>query len=203
MRPDNIQEILTAVQSGKSSVEDALRQLKDLPYTDLGFAMLDNHRELRVGYPEIVYCAGKTIEQTIKILQTMLEHGNNVMGTRASREVFDAVKSIVPDADYFETARIIAIRRKPVETAKTSITVVTAGTSDIPEAEEAAVTAELFGNPVSRVYDAGVAGIHRLFAKIDIIHVPYKAYSQIVTDLLGGQVAMIIGGPPVVQAFCT
>src|SRR5674476_1269681 len=156
MNAGELETILKSISDGSLSVNEAMEKLHDFPYSDLGFARIDHHRELRTGYPEIVYCAGKTAEQVRAIFSAMKEHGNNIMGTRAGREMFDYVSPFFPDAVYFETARIISIKKKDIVPPLTSIAVITAGTSDIPVAEEAAITAELLGNNVIRIYDAGV-----------------------------------------------
>ena len=162
MNAKDVEKLLTEVKNGDTSVEKALEALKNFPYTDLGFARIDHHREIRTGYPEIIYCAGKTIEQVREIVRVMSARENNVIGTRATPEMYEAVKEIAPEAVYYPVARIISWQRKKPESPETSIAVITAGTSDMPVAEEAAITAELLGNKVLRIYDAGVAGIHRL-----------------------------------------
>ena len=191
MNIKDIEKLLTDVKNGHTSVDDALTTLKDFPYTDLGFAKIDHHREVRTGYPEIVYCAGKTIEQVKEIFRVMTLRENNIIGTRASQEMFDAVKEIIPDAVYHQVARIISVQRKKQEAPVTRIAVITAGTSDIPVAEEAAVTAELLGNNVLRIYDAGVAGIHRLVDKLPDIRT-----CRVVVVIAGmeGALASVVGG---------
>ncbi|WP_414629353.1 nickel pincer cofactor biosynthesis protein LarB [Clostridium drakei] len=172
-------------------VEKALEKLQDLPFKDLGYAKIDNHREIRVGYPEVIYCAGKTVEQIKGIIEFMVTKKNNILGTRASKEVYEAVKSICPKAEYNEEARTITIKNKEMETNSTYISIVTAGTSDIPVAEEAAVTAEIFGNKVERIYDVGVAGIHRLFDRLEIIR---QSKVIIVVAGMEGALASVLGG---------
>jgi hypothetical protein len=186
-----LQYILEEVKSGKKSVQDGLEALKYFPYTDLGFARIDHHREVRTGYPEIVYCAGKTVDQVKEIFRVMAERENNVFGTRAEKNMFEAVKSIIPETIYYKEARILSIKKKEIEISKTSIAVITAGTSDIPVAEEAAVTAELLGNKVERIYDAGVAGIHRLVDKL-----PEIKNCRVVIVIAGmeGALASVVGG---------
>jgi NCAIR mutase (PurE)-related protein len=186
-----VEKLLNEVKEGTKSVEEALEVLKTFPYTDLGFARIDHHREIRTGYPEIVYCAGKTIEQVRQIFKTMVEKENNVIGTRANQEMFEAVSNIAPNAVFFREARIISVQKKKPESPETSIAVITAGTSDIPVAEEAAVTAELLGNKVLRIYDAGVAGIHRLVDKLPDIR---KCRVIIVIAGMEGALASVVGG---------
>ena len=169
MTPDNIRHILEAVQQGKQDVDSALAQLKDLPFSEMGFAKIDNHRQLRTGYPEVIFCLGKTIEQSEEIIRIMYQRGNNILATRVQEDLWLRIREIYPEAEYNKTARTIAIRRNNIHETSTYISIVTAGTADIPVAEEAAVTAELFGNKVERVYDVGVAGIHRLYSRIELI----------------------------------
>ena len=187
----DIEKLLEEVKSGKKEIVEALEILKNFPYSDLGFARIDHHREIRTGYPEIVYCAGKTIDQTKEIFKIMAERENNVIGTRAEVKMFEAVKEVVPEALYFKEARIINIKKKEPEISESTIAVITAGTSDIPVAEEAAVTAELLGNRVLRIYDAGVAGIHRLVDKLPEIR---KCRVVIVIAGMEGALASVVGG---------
>ncbi len=191
MNSKEVEKLLKEVKNGKTSVEDALVVLKDFPYTDLGFARIDNHREMRTGYPEIIYCAGKTLEQVKEIVRIMTKRGNNVIGTRANPEMYETVKSIADDAVYYPVARIISVQRKKPEFPETSIAIITAGTSDMSVAEEAAVTAELLGNKVIRIYDAGVAGIHRLVDKLPEIR---KCRVIIVIAGMEGALASVVGG---------
>ncbi|HKK43552.1 MAG TPA: nickel pincer cofactor biosynthesis protein LarB, partial [Bacteroidales bacterium] len=190
MNIKEIEELLNSVKNGNTSIDDALSVLKDFPYTDLGFAKIDHHREVRTGYPEIVYCAGKTIEQVREIFRVMAIRENNIIGTRASEEMFNAIKDIIPGAVYNNMAGIISIQKKKQEVPKTKIAVITAGTSDMPVAEEAAVTAELLGNNVLRIYDAGVAGIHRLVDKL-----PEIRTCRVVIVIAGmeGALASVVG----------
>ena len=142
MTGKDIEKLLIEVRNGSKSVEEALEILKSFPYADLGFARIDHHREIRTGYPEIIYCAGKTIEQVRDIFRAMADRENNIMGTRATIEMYDSVKSACPGAVYYKEARIISLQKKMPEMPETRIAVITAGTSDIPVAEEAAVTAQ-------------------------------------------------------------
>lgn len=191
MDREAIKKLLEDVKENRVSVDAAAEMLKDLPFTDLGFAKIDNHRELRTGYPEIIYCAGKTKEQVITIIAEMLKKGNNILGTKATRETYDAVKKLCPEAVYHDLPGIITITKKEVALSDSYIAVVTAGTSDIPVAEEAAVTAEMLGNRVERIFDVGVAGIHRLLAHRDII-----TGAKVVIAVAGmeGALASVIGG---------
>ncbi len=191
MTGKEIEKILNGVKEGTQSIAEALEALKTLPYTDLGFARIDHHREIRTGYPEIVYCAGKTISQVVGIFKVMSEKENNVIGTRADMHMFEAVKSEIPEAVFYNEARIISVRKKKLPVPETMIGVITAGTSDIPVAEEAAVTAELLGNDVLRIYDAGVAGIHRLIDKLPEIR---KCRVVVVIAGMEGALASVVGG---------
>jgi pyridinium-3,5-biscarboxylic acid mononucleotide synthase len=190
MSPEEIKKLLAEVSEGKKNVDEAFSQLKDLSYTELGYAKVDNHRELRRGYPEVVFCSGKTIEHVKGIFQTMSKRDSNILGTRATQEMYDAVKSIIPAAEYNQLARTIAIRKK-TEITETYIAIVTAGTSDIPIAEEAAVTAEIFGNRVERLFDVGIAGIHRLYNNMEIIR---GAKVLIVIAGMEGALPSFVGG---------
>ncbi len=183
--------LLEGIKNGTIDIDEGLEKLQDLPFKDLGYAKIDNHRELRVGYPEIIYGEGKTIEQIKGIVEFMLTKGNNILVTRASEEAYDAVKTICPEVKYSKEARTITIKSKESKISNTYIAVVTAGTSDIPVAEEAAITAEIFGNKVERIYDVGVAGIHRLFCRLDLIR---EAKIIIVAAGMEGALASVIGG---------
>jgi hypothetical protein len=191
MNSEEMKIFLRSIKNGDISIEDGLDKLKELPYSDLGFAKIDNHRELRVGYPEVIYCEGKTVGQIKDIVKLMLTKDVNILGTRASREMYEGVKEICTDAEYNELARTIVIKKKKVEIPSTYIALVTGGTSDIPVAEEAAITAEIFGNKVERIYDVGVAGIHRLFANIDVIR-----HARVVITVAGmeGALTSVVGG---------
>ena len=163
MDPTQLKVLLDAVSEGTTSTGDALEKLRALPFEDLGFAKIDHHRALRKGYPETIFCAGKTAEQVVEIAGRMRTHGSNVLGTRCVPETADAVLAAYPDATYHEVARAFTIEVTPPTPSPGYIAIVCAGTSDIPVAEEAVVTCETLGQRVERVYDVGVAGIHRLF----------------------------------------
>lgn len=191
MTKKEIEDLLIDVKEGRKSIEEALEVLKNFPYTDLGFAKIDHHREMRTGYPEIIYCSGKTIDQVKEIFRVMSLNENNIIGTRANPEMYEAVKNILPDAIYYSEAKIISLQKKKPKAPESKIAVITAGTSDIPVAEEAAVTAELLGNNVVRIYDAGVAGIHRLVDKL-----PQIRSCRVVIVIAGmeGALASVVGG---------
>ena len=185
MNVKEVEKLLKDVKTGEKSIEEALEVLKNFPYTDLGFARIDHHREMRTGYPEIIYCAGKSVEQVRS------ERENNVIGTRANQEMYEAVKSILPETVYYRDARIISLKKETLKVPNSRIAVITAGTSDIPVAEEAAVTAELLGNNVLRIYDAGVAGIHRLVDKLPEIR---RCRVVVVIAGMEGALASVVGG---------
>jgi NCAIR mutase (PurE)-related protein len=165
-----IESLLNEVRDGRMAVNDALDRLRDLPFEDIGFAKVDHHRALRTGMPEVIFSAGKTPAQVAAIFANMAGHGGNVLATRASADMFRAVRDLEngdghPRAEYHETARCITLTQASAPAGKGSIAVVCAGTSDLPVAEEAAVTARLMGNTVELIADVGVAGIHRLLAQ--------------------------------------
>ena len=164
MNQQKLLEILEAVRKGKLAPQEAVERLKHLPFEDLGFAKIDHHRTLRQGMPETVYAPGKTAEQIAQIVRQMLKRSPNVLVTRASRVVATRVKRLAKDAQFHPLSGCIAIQRDCTEYGKGKILVVSAGSSDIPAAEEAVVTAGLMGNRVEHLYDVGVAGIHRLMS---------------------------------------
>jgi len=191
MSPEELKEILLRVKNGKLTVDGALKELKELPFKDLGHTKIDLHRSLRTGYPEVIFSPGKTIEQIEHIVRSMLERKNNILCTRADEEIFMAVKKLSRHAEYNRLARTISIIQKKMKMPSTYISIVTAGTSDIPVAEEAAVTAEIFGNKVKRIYDVGVAGIHRLSENMHSI-----ARARVIIAVAGmeGALPSVIGG---------
>jgi len=157
-----LREVLESVAAGTVSPEAAAQRFRDMPFEDLGFAKVDHHRSLRKGYPETVFCAGKTPGQVVAIVSRMVEHGSNVLATRCDAAVVEAVLEAQPDAVHHEAARVLTVTVNPPESLAGYIAVLCAGTSDIPVAEEAAVTCEAMGNTVERVHDVGVAGLHRV-----------------------------------------
>jgi len=191
MNTDAIKILLENIRDGKVDIETGISRLKNLSYVDLGCAKLDTHRELRVGYPEVIFCPGKNNDQIKTIIQAMMEGDANILATRASVENFAAVKEVCPAAVYNPLARTITLIRKIHSLPKSYIAVVTAGTADLPVAEEAAVTAEIFGNRVERAVDIGVAGIHRLFDKLDLIR---GARVIVVVAGMEGALPSVIGG---------
>jgi hypothetical protein len=186
-----IKNLLHDVKNENVSIDDAVGRFAELPYKEMGFAKIDNHREIRVGYPEIIYCQGKTVEQVREIVAFMNTKNNNILGTRATREMYEAVKEVCCEAEYNALARTITMKKKDIPLTDTYIAVVTAGTSDMSVSEEAAVTAEIFGNRVERINDVGVAGIHRLFSKLDLIR---GARVIIAVAGMEGALPSVIGG---------
>ena len=187
-----LRELLKQVKAGDISVEKAVDRLRHLPFEDLDFAKLDTHRELRKGFPEAVYSPGKTPEQVTVIMKRLVEHGQTALATRASRDVYDAVRAELPQAEYREAARMIVVRapgREPQDDAV--VLVISAGTADQAVAEEAAVTAETMGCRVERLYDVGVAGIHRLLG-----HTNRMASARAIVVVAGmeGALASVVGG---------
>jgi NCAIR mutase (PurE)-related protein len=191
MNTNELHKLLQAISDGKTSVEDAMEKMKFLPFLDLGHTKTDHHREIRKGYPEVIFCQGKTEQQVAEIVKTMIERGQNVLGTRADKKIFDTITKLFPDAKIHEAARAFTLKINSFDRPGTYISVVTAGTSDIPVAEEAAITAEFYDNPVERFYDVGVAGIHRLQGCIEEI-----AGARVIIVLAGmeGALPSIIGG---------
>ena len=174
MRPEDLQRLLDDVASGSTSPDAAARRLSQLPYADVtvgdvGVARIDHHRELRCGFPEVVFCEGKSPEQVRAIAREVLEKGDILLGTRASAKHFQTVAQIALDARYFEESRILLVDRRAARPSVGSIVIATGGTADFPVAEEAAVSAEVMGNHVTRLYDVGVAGIHRLLAHSELL----------------------------------
>jgi NCAIR mutase (PurE)-related protein len=186
-----IETLLNEVREGRTNVDEALDRLRDLPFEDMGFAKLDHHRALRTGMPEVIFASGKSIAQVAAIFAHMARAGGNVLATRASREMFDAVAGNEPRAEYHETARAITLSQAPTDAGKGTVAVVCAGTSDLPIAEEAAVTLKLMGNTVELIADVGVAGIHRLLAQKDSLQ---SARVLIVCAGMEGALPTVVGG---------
>ncbi len=191
MEPDKLKELLESVRRGEVDTDDAFRELSRLPYADLGYAKVDLHRRLRRGVAEVIYCEGKTPEQVCGIVGQLDGAGQTILGTRASREIYEAVRGEVADLEYNETARCFFKYDKSRQPKDGSIAVVCAGTSDIPVGEEAAVTAEVFNNPVTRIYDVGVAGIHRLLGES---HHLDSARAVIAVAGMEGALPSVVGG---------
>lgn len=194
MTEEEIARLLREYKEGKLAEHEAVKKIADVPFEEMRFAEVDHHRELRQGMPEIIYAAGKTPEQVREIFFSLYSHSKgNLLATRARREHYEKVKEKVPEAVYDETARMIYLDRdsRIVRDAEHKILILTAGTSDIPVAEEARLTAYLFGNHVDTCYDCGVAGIHRLFA-----HLPAIKEANVIIVIAGmeGALASVVGG---------
>lgn len=185
-----LRHMLEKVKTGEVSVEEAEKYFARKPFEDMGYAKLDIQREIRSGYPEVVYCSGKADEHLLRIFETLYREMGEVLGTRASREQYALVKQSIPAICYDEVSRILKIE-KPGKTRSGKIAVCTAGTADIPVAEEAAQTAEYFGNRVERIYDVGVSGIHRLLSRVDDIR---DANCVVAVAGMEGALASVIGG---------
>ena len=191
MDREKIEELLGNVKAGKIEVDEALRILKSLPYEDLGFAKIDTHRDLRRGFPEVILCQGKSIEQITKIIEKLSSGNEFIMATKVNKQVYEAIRNMRADAVYHEAAGIVLIGKRKGKTTKKTILVVSAGTADLPVAEEAAVTAEAMGNTVERLYDVGVAGVHRLFDNKERL---FRANVIVVVAGMEGALASIVGG---------
>ena len=191
MDPAKLKALLESVAAGAITPDDAVDRLRSLPFEDLGFAKIDHHRGLRKGFPETIFCAGKTPGQVAEIVSRMLAHGSNILATRCSDEAVRAVLAAHPDAVHHEAARAVTITLTPPERLDGYVAVVCAGTSDIPVAEEAAVTCESMGNTVERIYDVGVAGIHRLLGRRDVID---GANAVVVCAGMEGALASVVAG---------
>lgn len=191
MNKRDLKELLEKVKSEEVDIETALKSLKDLPYKDLGIARVDNHRSLRNGFPEVIYCEGKSLDELKTIVTEMLKSNNNILASRASQEVYEMIKELAPEAVYHPRPKMIFIKQQEIEESSSKILVVSGGTSDMPVAEEAAITAEALGNKVERLYDVGVAGIHRLLGSLDRLD---EASVIIAVAGMEGALASVVGG---------
>ena len=188
----DVKEILQNVKDGNISVDEAAGKIRYMPLEDLQYAIIDYNRELRVGCPEVIYGEGKTLEQIKGIVSNMAKNkAENILLTRITKEAYETVKEIYPNAEYYPVCRIITVIENPFPKNKGLIKVFSGGTSDMRVSEEAAVTAEFLGNDVERIYDVGVAGLHRLLSKLDKIK---EANVSIVVAGMEGALASVIGG---------
>ena len=190
MDKSRLRTLLESVAEGSVRIDEALDRLEAFPFEDVGFARVDHHRHLRLGAPEVIFGAGKTSDQIIKIAERMLERGSNVLVTRTDFATFDVVHMAMPDAVFHKTAGAITIERHPVA-REGLVAIVTAGTTDIPVAEEAAVTAESCGANVERIFDVGVAGLHRLLSERERIS---TANAVVVVAGMEGALPSVVGG---------
>ena len=191
MEKSRLKKILKNVKNGTLAIGDALDELKHFPCEDIGYARIDHHRELRRGFPEVIFCQSKKKEEIVKISQRILMSGQNLFATRANSSIFKAVQEIAPSAKYFRDARIISVQKKQIKKSKKKILIITAGTADIRVAEEAAVTAELMGNKTERLYDVGVAGLHRLVNSSPKL---FSANVLVVVAGMEGALASVVAG---------
>jgi NCAIR mutase (PurE)-related protein len=186
-----LEDILNKLDQGKISPKEALETLKDFPYQDLNFAKIDHHRELRKGFPEIIYGQGKTDDQILKIAREIIKKGSNLLITKLEPSVFRKIKKKMPELCHNALAKAAYLKQKKLPTGKGKIVIITAGTSDIPVAEEAFVTCDILGNETEKIYDVGVAGIHRLFGEYEKI----KAARVIITVAgMEGALPSVIAG---------
>jgi hypothetical protein len=192
MNPESLKELLKSVSEGRVTPEEAAARLRHMPFEDLGFAKLDHHRSLRCGFPEVIFCQGKTVEQIVAIVGRMAAHGSTILGTRAGPEVYEAVRAAHPGAVYHKAARAIVLVGSEGALPPTGlVAIVSAGTSDQSVAEEARVTAEVLGCGTQPFYDVGVAGIHRLLAHTEALA---RANVVIVVAGMEGALASVVGG---------
>ena len=191
MEPEWLRDLLKDVQQQEVSIDDALARLRGFPYEDLGFARLDSHRTLRKGFPEVIFCPGKTKEQIVQIVRRIQDRDGRVLAARAEPEVAEAVQGVVPDMTYHPAARMIVVGPPAPQSGRGLVLLVSAGTADIPVADEAAVTAATLGSPVERLFDVGVAGIHRLFDNRDKL---FAANVLVVVAGMEGALAGVVAG---------
>lgn len=190
MDNDQLKTLIEKIQKGDIGVDAAMESLKHLPFEDIGFARIDHHRCIRNGAPEVIYCEGKTLFQIQEIVRKLAAYHPNILATRASHAVYEAIQDTQLPCVYHDMARIVVIQPDDIEKIG-QIVVVSAGTSDMPVAEEAAVTAETLGNQVKRLYDVGVAGIHRLLSVWDDLS---HANAAVVVAGMEGALASVVGG---------
>jgi hypothetical protein len=191
MDEETLRELLESVRSGRVSMDEAVARLRRLPFESVGFATVDHHRALRCGFPEVIFCPGKTPEQVREIFRRVAQGGQNVLATRAGRETYEAVAEAVSGAEYHEPAGAITLRQAAPSQPAGRVAVVSAGTSDLPVAEEARVTAEIMDQRVTTHYDVGVAGIHRLLACGQTLQ---SADAVVVVAGMEGALASVVGG---------
>jgi hypothetical protein len=191
MQPEALKQLLQSVRQGQVTCDQAIEKLKLLPFESTGFAAIDHHRELRCGTPEVIFCPGKTAEQVREIFKRLSQRNPTVLGTRADRETFTEVASALPDAQYHSLARAITWRKGQAPKPNGHIAIVSAGTSDLPVAEEARVTCEILDQHTTTHYDVGVAGLHRLFAHAEPLQ---QAKAIVVVAGMEGALASVVGG---------
>jgi hypothetical protein len=190
MDPDRLRRLLARVRDRDLDLDDALRELKALPFAELPFAKIDHHRSVRCGFPEVIFCQSKSLEEIRRIAAAILEHSDTLLATRASREAFETIRGVSPQAVWHERARCVTVEAKPAP-RRGFVMVVSAGTADLPVAEEARVTASMLGAHVETAYDAGVAGIHRLLHQTERLQ---TARAIVVAAGMEGALASVVGG---------
>lgn len=191
MIEESLRRLLDAVQRGEETVDDAVRRLRTLPFEDLGFATIDHHRQLRCGFPEVIYCEGKSTEQVATIFDSCARRGANVIATRATNNDYAAIAKTHGAAVYHEAGRVVTLRQRQSEASTGTVAVIAAGTSDLPVAEEARVTVEIMDQPTRTYYDVGVAGIHRLLAHSAELQ---SANVAVVVAGMEGALPSVVGG---------
>ncbi len=191
MEPSLLKKLISDVSDGKVSVAEAIKKLKALPFEDIGHSKVDQHRALRQGFPEVIFCEGKELREVDEIAERICSAGHNLLATRASEEIYRLLKKRYPGAVYHKRARVVSIENRKIKKPRGTIAVVSAGTADAPIAEEAAVTAEIMGNRVKRFYDVGVAGLHRLIGKLKELD---RATVIIVVAGMEGALPSVVGG---------
>ena len=199
MNPEQLENLLQQVKSEEISIHDAAEKLRHLPFEDIGFARVDHHRHIRCGFPEVIYCPGKTDDQIVEIFGLLAAKGNNVIATRGEEHTFDAMKassnlSTYEGLRYEQAARMIVLQQKESEPSNDYITVVTAGTADMPVAMEAKITCEMMGQRAEFICDVGVAGIHRLLGSNETLETLRNANVVIVVAGMEGALASVVGG---------
>ncbi|MBI4587024.1 MAG: nickel pincer cofactor biosynthesis protein LarB [Planctomycetes bacterium] len=191
MNQESLKKLLEKVRSGSLPVDEALQEMRHLPFAELPFAKVDSHRGVRCGFPEVIFCQGKTPQQISQIARTILDHSDLLLATRAGPGDFEAIRGVAPEARYHDQARCVTVERGEKKPGAGMVLMISAGTSDIPVAEEARVTAEIMGARVETVYDAGVAGIHRLLHQTERI---MAANVLVVVAGMEGALASVVGG---------
>jgi NCAIR mutase (PurE)-related protein len=190
MEPE-LRALLTEVKAGRKTIDEALGKLRHLPFENLGFARIDHHRSIRQGFPEVIFGRGKTVQQVIAVVKRMLANQHNILITRSDRNTFQQIKKLHSGARFYKEPKAIVVWRDKTAHGKGKILVVSAGTADIPVAEEAVVTAQVMGNEVESLYDVGVAGIHRLLSERDLL---LKARVIVVVAGMEGALPSVVGG---------
>lgn len=191
MNAEALRALLRQVANGQCDVETALADLRTLPFEDIGFATVDHHRALRWGFPEVIFCAGKTPEQVAGIAETIVMQSKRLLGTRATREHYEAARERIPDLQYHALARCLWLDREPERARHDGVLVIAAGTSDLPVLEEVALTLDLMGHRPLRVHDVGVAGLHRLAPYVETLQ---RANVVVVVAGMEGALASVVGG---------